>query len=284
MTVLGQNTRNRCHKGRTVVVVNVQDINDNSPVFEKPQYSATIAEEKPPGTLVATVTATDQDSGKNAQLSYNITLGNDAHNFVINNNGQVKTTQVLDFEEKQSYKLTITVQDGGSPARKASTILTVTVQDQNEAPYFINSCAQNNTCVMSVFENESPSSPVGHIQALDPDKCNSLNYKILTEQSQTPVFAISNSGEITTLSSLDRELKEFYTAVVTVEDCGKPTMKVTTRITIKVLDRNDATPSFALQSYTAAISEDVGINSFVLQVTASGKTAFRYYTRYPELN
>lgn len=43
------------------VVVVVQDVNDNDPVFAPAQYDVQLAEDEPPGTPVVTVTATDAD-------------------------------------------------------------------------------------------------------------------------------------------------------------------------------------------------------------------------------
>lgn len=271
LTVLGQNTRNSCHKGRAVVLVDVADINDHSPVFAHAQYSATIPEGKPANTLVAKVTATDKDAGTNAQLTYSISSGNQDNKFSINSIGEVRSTQELDFEVKQSYSLGIAVKDGASPSRSASTTLTVVVQDVNEPPYFVKQCARNNTCKFTVQENK-PNTVLGNIQAKDPDNCNSLTYKIKTEQSQgVNVFAVSNTGQITVLTPLDREFRSHYTAVVTAADCGTPALKVSTRITVEVLDENDNSPRFALKLYKASVYENIAKNSVVLQVSASGE-------------
>ena len=273
LTVLGQNSRNRCHKGRAVVVVNVDDINDNSPTFALAQYSATILEGKPANTLVTKVTATDIDDGTNAQLTYSITSGNQGNKFEINNRtGEVRSRQELDFEDKQTYTLGIKVQDGGSPSRSATTILTVTVQDVNEPPYFLKPCASNNTCKFTIRENNNRNAVLGSIQAKDPDRCNSLTYKIKTEQSQgANIFAVSNTGEISVLSPLDREFKSQYTAVLTAEDCGTPPLKVSTRLTVDVLDYNDESPKFSLKLYTASVHENIANNTVVVQVSATGK-------------
>ena len=270
LTVLAQNVRNSCHKGRAIVNVKVSDINDNSPTFAHAQYSGTILEGKPANTLVAKVTATDIDSGINAQLTYSITFGNQGNKFSINNKGEVRTNQELDYEVQQSYTLKIKVQDGGG--LDDTTRLTIIVQDVNEPPYFVSPCANSGSCRFSIKENNARNALIGVIQARDPESCSSLMYKITTEPSQgSRVFAVSNSGDITVLSSLDREFKSQYTAVVTVEDCGKPALKVSTRIRVKVLDENDMSPRFTQTVYRASVRENIARNSKVLQVSASGK-------------
>ncbi|XP_067023578.1 protocadherin Fat 4-like isoform X2 [Acropora muricata] len=272
LTVLAQNVRNSCHKGRAIVNVKVSDINDNSPTFAHAQYSGTILEGTRANTLVAKVTATDIDSGINAQLTYSITFGNQGNKFSINNKGEVRTNQELDYEVKRSYTLEIKVQDGGG--RDDNTTLTIIVQDVNEPPYFVSPCANSGSCRFSIKENNARNAQIGVIQARDPESCSSLIYKITTEPSQgSRVFAVSNSGDITVLSSLDREFKSHYTAVVTVEDCGKPALKVSTRIRVEVLDENDMSPRFTQTVYRASVRENIDRNSKVLQVSASDADA-----------
>lgn len=43
------------------VLITVQDVNDNDPVFSPKQYEAIVSEDDPPGTPVANVIATDPD-------------------------------------------------------------------------------------------------------------------------------------------------------------------------------------------------------------------------------
>lgn len=55
------------------VVVTIQDVNDNDPVFEPKLYEAVISEDDPPGTPVASVTASDADEDQ--RLHYELTGG-----------------------------------------------------------------------------------------------------------------------------------------------------------------------------------------------------------------
>ena len=48
----------------------ITDANDNAPVFEPRQIGATLSEDVQIGTSVATFTATDIDSGANAEFTY----------------------------------------------------------------------------------------------------------------------------------------------------------------------------------------------------------------------
>ena len=58
------------------VSLNLVDINDNSPAFNKTVHQAYVMENQPIGTPLLVVTATDRDEGINARLSYGLTGGN----------------------------------------------------------------------------------------------------------------------------------------------------------------------------------------------------------------
>lgn len=51
------------------VVVVIQDVNDNDPVFAISQYDVELAEDEPPGTPVTTVSATDADEDNRYYLN-----------------------------------------------------------------------------------------------------------------------------------------------------------------------------------------------------------------------
>ena len=59
-----------------VVHVAVNDLNDNSPVFSRPnQYHAAVREEQQPGEFVVLLVASDADSGENGRIVYSFESG-----------------------------------------------------------------------------------------------------------------------------------------------------------------------------------------------------------------
>lgn len=58
--------------GTTTLQVNVIDVNDHTPSFELPQYDASVRESITVGSTVIAVKATDQDTGRNAEVQYSI--------------------------------------------------------------------------------------------------------------------------------------------------------------------------------------------------------------------
>lgn len=68
----------------TLVIVNVLDENDNSPMFMHESYFFEVEENLVPSSVVGTITAVDKDSGRNGQLSY--FLLSDGKYFKMNSN------------------------------------------------------------------------------------------------------------------------------------------------------------------------------------------------------
>lgn len=58
----------------TRLTVNVLDENDNAPEFNKQSYQVTVKETAYIGKSIITVTATDLDSGKNAEITYRMDI------------------------------------------------------------------------------------------------------------------------------------------------------------------------------------------------------------------
>ncbi len=67
----------------TTVSVSILDINDNPPVFERREYTATIAEDIPVGTQVLRVHAASRDTEAGAEITYSIINGNDRGAFRV---------------------------------------------------------------------------------------------------------------------------------------------------------------------------------------------------------
>lgn len=60
------------YSSNLTVNLEVQDVNDNPPVFEKASYTISVLESMPANSQFLQVTAVDQDTGNNARLTYTI--------------------------------------------------------------------------------------------------------------------------------------------------------------------------------------------------------------------
>jgi len=117
--------------GRTyseTVTITITDVNE-APALVTPS-SVELAENSAVDTVVATVGASDPDSGQSHTFA--ITAGNDSGAFTINATSgavSVADSAPLDYESTTSFELTITVTDNGSPPLSGSGTLTVVITD-----------------------------------------------------------------------------------------------------------------------------------------------------------
>ena len=88
------------------VVISVLDINDNPPVFEHREYTATVSEDVAAGTQVLRVQAASRDTEANGEISYSIISGNEHGMFSVDpRTGMSEHDRVDDFSFIYFFKL-----------------------------------------------------------------------------------------------------------------------------------------------------------------------------------
>ncbi|KAM9348127.1 protocadherin-16 [Symphorus nematophorus] len=246
-----------------VLSVQVIDVNDEAPVFQRAEFEAQVMENKGPGTTVLTVTATDRDQGSNGQVTYG---GVTEEGFIINPvTGVITTTKELDAELQDHYTLTVYVRDRGLPPNFAKAVVRVEVQDVNDnAPVFAKPWYG-----LDVPENQAPVE-LCFLKATDPDSGpgGELEYRITAGDPDGDFHLDAGTGAISTSRGLDRETKPQYTLEVVATDRGSPALSTTVTVEVKVLDVNDNSPVFSKSSYSVEISEDAAEGTKVLEVSA----------------
>ena len=95
---------------RCQVEVEILDLIDNRPLFDKEVYNETIREDALPGTVVLTVLASDPDL--NSRVEYFILEGDTFNQFAISFDGKIYTRLGIDKELTELYELTIVAFDG----------------------------------------------------------------------------------------------------------------------------------------------------------------------------
>ncbi|XP_068597669.1 cadherin-23 [Brachionichthys hirsutus] len=232
------------------LTVNILDINDNPPVIESQRgYNVSISENVGGGTSVLRVMAADKDIGPNAMLFYYITAGNQDLTFRMDRvTGEMVTRPAPpDREQQQEYRLTVTVEDDGTPPLSTSTTIYVHIVDENDnAPEFPE---EEYVTVLSEGP-DTVGATIATVTAIDPDEDmnGTLRYAIAQGNLIQTFHINSITGRITAVKELDYEISNgHYTLVVTATDqCPNPTLRLTssTTVLVNVLDVNDVTPTF----------------------------------------
>ena len=245
------------------VLVFVTDRNDNVPLFVQPSYTGFIAENKPSGTSILQVSATDQDSFPNNLIVYSLSLGNDR--FQLDPDTGVLTSQrVLDFESDQSYSLIVLACDSGMPSLCSSAQILVRVTDENDVrPSF-----SADVFSVQISELALIGSSVIRVQANDSDT-NNLTYVLFQGNGDNQFELDVSTGLISVAASLDFELTTFYSLLIIASDGVASPVPANVTIEVMVLDENDNIPSFSDVSYTISIPENISPGSMILTVSAN---------------
>ncbi|XP_043455316.1 protocadherin Fat 2 [Prionailurus bengalensis] len=258
----------------SLVSVNIQvkDVNDNRPIFEADPYKAVLTENMPVGTSVIQVTANDQDTGNDGQVSYRLPVdpGSNIHElFAIDSEtGWITTLQELDCETRQTYRFYVVAHDHGRTIQLSSQVLVeVSITDENDnAPRFASEDYRG-----SVVENSEPGELVATLKTLDAD-VSEQNRQVtcyITEGDPLGQFGISQVGDewrIFSRKTLDREHTAKYLLRITASD-GK--FQASVLVEIFVLDINDNSPQCSQLLYTGKVSEDISPGHFILKVSAT---------------
>ncbi|KAF1485970.1 Protocadherin-23, partial [Eudyptula minor novaehollandiae] len=252
----------------------ILDINDNSPSFTSSPLSY-VMEDVEVGFLVHRIIAKDPDEGRNGQVTYHILSGNENKAFVLDKiTGLLSTARLLDREIQERYSLAVMALDDGSPALSATQVLTIIVLDVNdETPIFLKQLYKT-----AVHENQDPGEFVIKVEAVDRDAgLNSLlRYEILPGAGYEKFKMNSDSGELVTTASLDRETQEVFSikgnCEISMSVCKMGSEDGSTaQLYLAVLDENDHNPLFAKTQYQISVREDLEEGSAILDLFASDK-------------
>ena len=108
----------------------IQDVNDNTPMFEMSQYEAVVEETAEIGNSVLKVSATDIDLNENGRITYRIQ--DHTERFTVDSNTGVITTKATMNCDDSPQMLVIVATDGGTPPKMATATVTVSIRDVNE--------------------------------------------------------------------------------------------------------------------------------------------------------
>ncbi|XP_071313466.1 protocadherin alpha-8-like isoform X15 [Trachinotus anak] len=244
--------------GEMNILVNVLDVNDNTPVFSKDIYSVTLTENAPIGTTVVQVNATDLDEGPNGDVVYSFSksVSHKLLNlFDINlSTGEITVKGLIDYEEKDKYELEIQAKDKGLAPLSTQKSVMIKIVDVNDNSPEIEVTSFSS----SIPEDARPGTTVALISVNDLD--SGLNGKVICSIGEDVPFVLSPSLEdkmysLVTKSPLDREKQAQYIIMVAAKDAGQPSLSSQKTISVVVSDVNDNSPEFSLSPYTFYVTE-----------------------------
>ncbi|KAF7228987.1 transcript variant X3 [Nothobranchius furzeri] len=249
------------------VFINVTDANTHRPVFQSANYQVTLSEENPVGSPVVVISATDEDTGENARITY--IMEDNVPQFKIDPDTGVITTQMeIDYEDQASYTLAIIARDNGIPQKSDTTYVEIIILDANDnAPQFFRDIYKGN-----VLEDAPTYTSVLQISASDRDSGPNgrVSYTFKGGNDGDGDFMIEPySGIIRTNRKLDRENIAEYNLKAFAVDRGVPPLKAEVSIHITVQDINDNAPVFDKDEFSIDVEENSEVGSVVAHIVAT---------------
>ncbi|XP_044882178.1 protocadherin alpha-8-like isoform X14 [Mauremys mutica] len=259
------------------VEVEIQDINDNAPVFSASDLNIFIAESRLPGSRFPLEGAFDADIGTNSLLTYKLSPSEHFTLAVTTNDDQIKSAEVelkksLDREETPVYRLLLTATDGGKPELSGTVQLVITVLDVNDnAPVFNQSVYK-----VQILEGSANGTLVIKVNATDLDegiyKDITYAFSSLVPPYVKDMFKIhGNSGEIRVKGKMDFEYINLYEIQVSAKDKGNPPLAGHCKLLVEVLDMNDNAPEITVSSQSLPVPEDAPQGTVVALISVSDR-------------
>ena len=287
-----------------LVYINVQDVNDEYPIFDPVVNPISVWENQPVGTPIGLqVHARDGDSGSNGEVQY-VIVSSIAVPFSINSTtGVISISSPLDREQVSFYDLRVRAFDRSITQQKTDEVLVhIDVQDINDSP----TTYDQDEYVVGVYEYPRTESgeKIIKMAATDLDLGPPLRYEIVSIQGShmgTPVqdnllgsFVIDFDTGMVSVGDIVLDRDEVSKYVLRIrsyyEDSGVVT-EAFTNLNITVLDINDNDPElhvpatlvvYEQQPIGTRVSEENAIHATDMDSGVNGWVTYSLGTGWPQ--
>ena len=281
-----------------LLVFNINDINDNSPIFSSNTYSISLTENNIPGIKIRLSKAEDIDCSINGVQLYELTYVLHGHvmissiNLLLHQHQQNQTTnqpfylfydsnfelyliinQTLDRELQNEYIFTITANDY---SHTTSSKLTLTVLDVNDH------IARFSQSIYSVNISHStiPGTILIKLTAYDPDLDHNarIYYSLLSidgTNNKNDLFQMnSHTGELRLISNLTQlESKRIFKLIIGASDGSNNAIPALTTVYINIIPQSIITITFGSNRISknaseVFIEENLPNSTFIAYITS----------------
>ncbi|XP_044868729.1 cadherin-related family member 5 isoform X3 [Mauremys mutica] len=282
-----------CWKGgvevnSVTVVVQVGNLNDNSPVFKETNITVEVPEDTKVNTIVipeASVTASDADPDN---IQYELTAitpeATDYFNIQGINNPSIYLRKTLDYDKYKFMQLILYARDrepGNPDGNTATATINIDIQQTDTKPPWFQPCtfinADRKVCISSgyigrVNISEKTTEPLslkpGPLSAIDPDY--TLNEKIvysIVGGNKDDVFLLNSDTGNITMNKAANTTDTFILHVMATQANNALRYSFTT-VEIKVIAKSNYAPYFENSRYTGTVSAGLATLSLVMDSKA----------------
>ncbi|KAM3186176.1 hypothetical protein ACTXT7_004859 [Hymenolepis weldensis] len=283
------------HECKLAVRVEIEDADDNFPIFEKTVYNVTIPENLSLNEKIVTVKAHDADAGEFGKVFYSIdpfftdpAILNVFH--IDQESGAIFRRSKLNYLDSSQYQLTVKASNSDQASLTPSnaysngqpsylTKVIITLEDVNDHEPVITIFSPTGSKKLTLTENLPGGQDVAILSVEDKDtgmnavvECQLKSQSIRDALSLRVMTSDLESFEDSTRTATNRKYKllatrsfdrEQYSEIhFTIEcwDGGKPVMRSMQKETIYILDVNDCSPSFENDTHHFRVYEDPSPN------------------------
>nr|XP_034959292.1 protocadherin gamma-B5-like [Zootoca vivipara] len=251
------------------ISLQISDINDNAPTFQKSSYNIYVPENNPSGASIFTIKASDPDMDQNSRITYSILNSNieelpiSSYISINSETGTIYAQRSFDYEQFREFQLQVKAQDGGSPPLSSNVTVRVFVLDRNDnSPRILSPSqeAKGSALFEMVPRSAEADYLVTKVVAVDADSGHNawLSYH-LTQATEPALFTVgSHTGEIRTARAFVERDAVKQRLVIMVKDNGQPSLSATITLNLVFAENfQEALPEMKSQPSSSEYQSDL---------------------------
>ncbi|KAJ2950157.1 hypothetical protein O0L34_g11512 [Tuta absoluta] len=281
LTVEARDDLGKGNRNTAQLIINIEDVNDNAPMFLANKYEARLLENEVQfeNPLVLEARDIDLNGTKNSHIEYSIVNGDYKANFSIDPNlGIITPLGGLDFEQipgdnsnLRPIHLTVRARDFGTPSLSSTVPVTIYVQDVNDhAPMF----------QQMLYKRSIPEDMPGgtSVKARDGDGSspnNRIVYRIqrgasdkFVIDSRTGVVSVANGSSLDPDRTNPKSNKYTLTVVALDGGIGDQQLSAAVLVNITIVDVNNKPPVF-VEPGTVTVRENTQVGTQIFRAQAN---------------
>ena len=226
------------------VVLELTDVNDNSPMFVDPLLDLSVPENLSNGSFIGQYIATDKDIGSNGEITYTLSSSESVPFYLNSSNGMLYLNGELDADMPPvTYSIKINATDNGQPQMSSEVSVIITVENVNDNQPRIVKFSQGPNITQPEGNVSGEISILAFIDLDGPNLTGSItsggDYATFSCQILSDLFFFVLHYKV---SELDYESVQYIVIEFTISDGGNPELTTSSFVTITVTDVNDNAP------------------------------------------
>ena len=185
--------------------------------------------------------------------------------YSIDSDGVIINKVGYDYELMHNFSVKVIASDGGSPSLSSETTLTVFINDINDNyPQF-----EFDSYGPFTLSEDAANHILTRVSATDRDSGANQDITYQLENGQGKFSIDTENGDVSLVSSLDREFTDFYTLTVKASDHGVVRLTSSISLNVSVSDINDNYPQLVKNVYTLNFPENTSEGSLIVTLEAT---------------